>query len=157
MAACELCGMFFDGPEQLGIHRARFCQGSALHKAMLATREQSAGAIATNLDEDPLQKMSNSLAALGDDVEGLSVGEFRARVTKEAAERKQQREVREAVLARAAARMGEQRAKTEMQQQLVEAQLDEARAAEGMDAALVVVPQAHLVRVRVKGEGEAWR
>ena len=39
--ACELCGMFFETGDQLKIHRARYCQGSALHKAMLATQEES--------------------------------------------------------------------------------------------------------------------
>ena len=111
---CEMCGMFFDAADQQ-LHRMRYCQGSALHQAMLATREENRGAVAARLEEDPLHLLNTNLASLGQEVDGISVGELRARIAKEATERKAQREARDAAIARAEARMTEQRAKAESQ------------------------------------------
>lgn len=122
-----MCGMFFDAADQLKLHRMRYCQGSALHQAMLATREENRGAVAARLEEDPLHLLNTNLASLGQEVDGISVGELRARIAKEATERKAQREAREAAITRAEARMTEQRAKAESQRQLVLAQLEAQR------------------------------
>ena len=48
--SCELCGMVYTSAERLTKHRLNFCQGSALHRALLATREEAAGSIATALE-----------------------------------------------------------------------------------------------------------
>ena len=57
-----MCGMFFDAADQLKLHRMRYCQGSALHQAMLATREENRGAVAARLEEDPLHLLNTNLA-----------------------------------------------------------------------------------------------
>ena len=127
--SCNLCGMVFQSLERLERHRLSFCQGSALHRALLVTREESAGAVTGMLDEEALQKLSSGLNALGDNIEGLGVAELRAKIGREADERKAQRVARQATIQRAAKRLAEERAKTEVQMQLVEAQRAQAQVA----------------------------
>jgi hypothetical protein len=128
--SCDLCGMFFETDEALETHQLKYCQGSAMHKAMIATQEEHAGVLAGVLEEDALLALSSQLTALGDGVEQLNVGELRERVTAEAAERRAQRETHKAAADRAADRMAQQRAKTEIQKQMVEAQLEAQRVVE---------------------------
>ena len=123
MAMCDLCGMAFNTQAKLDTHRNKFCQGSVLHRQVLAQRKEARGAIAGSLDEDAVNALSKGLSALSDDVIGLSVSELRAKIAREAAERTEERRAREEAAERAALRLKEQRAKAEVHQQMLEAQL----------------------------------
>ena len=120
---CDLCGMTFNTQARLDTHRNKFCQGSVLHRQLLAQRKEARGAIAGSLDEDAVNALSKGLSALSDDVIGLSVSELRAKIAREAAERTEERRAREEAAERAALRLKEQRAKAEVHQQMLEAQL----------------------------------
>ena len=130
MSVCELCGMNFPSAAQLETHRARFCQGSGLHREVLARRNMERNAIAGNLQEDEITAISRGLAGLSDDAFGMTVSQLRDKVTREAAERTEQRLKAERAAEHAAVRLAEQRAKAEMQQSLVESQLGAQRKAE---------------------------
>ena len=91
MSVCELCGMNFPSAAQLETHRARFCQGSGLHREVLARRNMERNAIAGNLQEDEITAISRGLAGLSDDAFGMTVSQLRDKVTREAAERTEQR------------------------------------------------------------------
>ena len=72
MSVCELCGMNFPSAAQLETHRARFCQGSGLHREVLARRNMERNAIAGNLQEDEITAISRGLAGLSDDAFGMT-------------------------------------------------------------------------------------
>ena len=105
MAMCDLCGMAFNTQAKLDTHRNKFCQGSVLHRQVLAQRKEARGAIAGSLDEDAVNALSKGLSALSDDVIGLSVSELRAKIAREAAERTEERRAREEAAERAALRL----------------------------------------------------
>ena len=115
--------MSFPTAAQLDKHRAKFCQGSQLHRSLVVKRNRSQGAVANALDEDALTALSRGLSSLGGDAVEMTVTELRNKVTSEAAARTAERKVAETAAERAAARLSEQRAKADVQRELIETRL----------------------------------
>ena len=115
--------MIFPAPERLDTHRAKFCTGSAVHRKLLEDQAEGTAAIAGGLDKDAVSSLAAHLAALGGDVDKLSVRQLRDKVVVEASRREERRAAAAAAAERAAARLAQQKTKAEVQQQIVGARL----------------------------------
>ena len=128
---CELCSLAFGTKKQLETHQKKYCQGSALHKATIATREDTAGYLApSDWNEEAVNNLTKGLKALDDTSQQLSIADLMRKLEHEAADKRAERKQQELSAQRAAERLARERAKAEMQQQLVEAQLQAQRQVE---------------------------
>ena len=129
-AACELCGLTFPSADRLARHRLKYCQGSALHKALTSTREDTAGQLTPSLGVDEVLALHASLRELEASAQQYSVADLARKLEHEAQDKKAEQQQRELAAERAAERLARERAKAETQQQLIEAQIANQRQVE---------------------------
>ena len=127
---CALCGLEFPSAERLSRHRLKYCQGSALHKALIATREDNSAYLAPTLAEEEVRKLHSGLKALEPGAQQFSVADLMRKLEHEAEDKQSEQRASQLASDRAAERLARERAKAEMQQQLVEAQLSAQRQVE---------------------------
>ena len=92
--------------EQLDKHRKKYCQGSALHKATIATREDTAGYLApSDWNEEAVNNLTKGLKALDDTSQQLSIADLMRKLEHEAADKRAERKQQELSAQRAAERL----------------------------------------------------
>ena len=128
---CDACGIVFPKAALLETHRAKFCEGSLLHRKLLQRKKEvDSGLTNQRLDAETVKSLAAGLSALGDDVDTLSVSNLRERVRTEASAHENRLQAAKATAEHAAVRLAEQKAQAEVQAQVVEARLQAQRMVE---------------------------